>query len=326
MKSKILITGGAGYIGSILTSYLLDHDYGVVVLDDLSTGTFPAVDKRAKLIRASIFDLDSLISALSGVSIVIACAGKSLVEESVLKPELYYQVNSIGMKVLLTAMQSVGVHKIIFSSTAAVYGDQKNQPISETASTNPVNPYGKSKLAAEAHISDFCNKGFSGISFRYFNITGSYKNSKGELFVENHLNETHLIPKIMKNSLNKKWNRSVEIFGDSWPTKDGSPIRDYLDVKDLARAHQLALESLIEGENQVINLGSGLGYSVLEVVEEIEKVIKIPLNKVYLPARPGDPAKLIAEIVKAKKVLDWEPLANLNDLISSSWLGTGKIG
>ena len=326
MKSKILITGGAGYIGSILTAYLLDHGYEVVVLDDLSTGNEQVVDSRARFIKASVLDTASLLTALSGITTVIACAAKSLVQESLLEPELYHRENTEGMQVVLAAMESAKVNQIIFSSTAAVYGDSKIQPIREGAPTNPVNPYGQSKLAAEECISDFCSRGFAGITFRYFNVAGSYKNSKGDLLVENHKDETHLIPRIMKNILQNKLDSNIEIYGDKWPTKDGSCVRDYLHVLDLAHAHLLALESFKRGENQVINLGSGVGYSVLEVVDEIQKVVGHSLNKVFAPARAGDPASLLASIDKAKQFLGWQPVASLNEIITSSWQGVKQLG
>ncbi len=326
MKSKILITGGAGYIGSILTAYLLDHNYDVVVLDDLSTGNEQAVDKRARFIKASVLDKASLLTALSGITTVIACAAKSLVQESLLEPELYHRENTEGMQVLLNAMESAQVNQIIFSSTAAVYGDSKIQPIREGAPTNPVNPYGQSKLAAEEYISDFCSRGFAGITFRYFNIAGSYKNNKGDLLIENHKDETHLIPRIMKKISQNKLNCDIEIYGDEWLTKDGSCVRDYLHVLDLAYAHLLALEKFKRGENQVINLGSGTGYSVLEVVDEIQRVVGLPLNRIFGPARAGDPASLCASIDKAKQVLGWQPVASLTEIVTSSWQGVKRLG
>ena len=326
MSQKLLITGGAGFIGSVLTSYLLDHGYEVVVVDDLSTGHSKAVDSRASLIQANILDKPALIKSLTGVNTVIHCSAKSLVEESVSKPQLYEQVNTEGTRVLLEAMSEAKVSNIIFSSTAAVYGDSKIQPILESCETNPVNPYGKSKIASERLISNSCSNGFAGITFRYFNVAGSYQSSTGQLHIEDHKNETHLIPKIMKNYIENKEMTQVEIYGDSWPTKDGSCIRDYLHVADLAAAHLLALDALENGVNKVFNLGSGSGYSVFEVVNEIEKVVEGKLSKVITPNRPGDPAVLIADIDKAKKELGWIPKANLNQIIFDSWQGAKQLG
>jgi UDP-glucose 4-epimerase len=326
MNQKLLITGGAGFIGSVLTAYLLDHGYEVIVVDDVSTGHSKSIDSRASLIKASILDKPTLVQALVDVKTVIHCAAKSSVEESVSSPELYNQVNTEGTRVLLEAMKEVQVTNIIFSSTAAVYGDSKIQPISESSEISPINPYGKSKIEAERLISRFCSDGFAGITFRYFNVTGSFQSSAGQLHLEDHKNETHLIPKIMRNQIKNKEMTQVEIYGDNWPTKDGSCIRDYLHVTDLAYAHLLALDALKAGDNQVINLGSGSGYSVFEVVNEIEKVVGDKLNQVISPARSGDPAVLIADIDKARKELGWMPKANLNQIISDSWLGAKQLG
>jgi UDP-glucose 4-epimerase len=326
MSQKLLITGGAGFIGSVLTAYLLDHGYEVVVVDDLSTGHRKALDARARVIQASILDKPALVEALSDINTVIHCAAKSLVEESVSSPELYHQVNTEGTRVLLEAMSETGVSNIIFSSTAAVYGDSKIQPIAESSEINPVNPYGKSKIEAERLISDSCSNGLAGITFRYFNVAGSYRTSSGQLYIEDHKNETHLIPKILKNYMKNKVKSQVDIYGHSWPTKDGSCVRDYLHVVDLAHAHLLALDALEVGKNQVFNLGSGNGYSVLEVVNEIENAVGGKLNKVLAPARSGDPALLLADIEKARKELGWMPKANLNQIILDSWQGAKQLG
>ena len=326
MTQKLLITGGAGFIGSVFTAYLLDHRYEVVVVDDLSTGHSKRLDSRASFIQASILDKTALVEALAGVNTVIHCAAKSLVEESVSKPQLYEQVNTEGTRVLLEAMSEAKVSNIIFSSTAAVYGDSKIQPIQESGEINPVNPYGKSKIASERLISASCSNGFAAITFRYFNVAGSYQSSTGQLHVEDHKNETHLIPKIMKNYIKNKENAQVEIYGDSWPTNDGSCIRDYLHVVDLASAHLLALDALENGVNKVFNLGSGTGYSVLEVVNEIEKVVGDKLNRAITPNRPGDPAVLLADIDRARKELGWIPKANLNQIIFDSWQGVKQLG
>jgi UDP-glucose 4-epimerase len=326
MKQRLLVIGGAGFIGSVLTAYLLDHGYEVVIVDDLSTGHSKSINSRASFIKASILDKAALIEALVGVNTVIHCAAKSLVEESVSNPDLYKQVNTEGTRVLLKAMKETGVSNIIFSSTAAVYGDSKIQPITESSEINPVNPYGKSKIEAERLISTFCSNGFAGITFRYFNVSGSYQSSSGQLHIEDHKNETHLIPKIMKNYIKNREKSQVEIYGDSWLTKDGSCIRDYLHVIDLAHAHLLALDALEAGKNHVFNLGSGSGYSVFEVVNEIEKVVGGKLDQVITSARPGDPAVLLADIGKARKELGWIPKANLNQIILDSWQGAKQLG
>jgi len=324
MKPRLLITGGAGYIGSVLTAYFIDNGHEVVILDDLTTGS--AIDVRASFINGGILDKPKLLNALNKVDAVIHCAAKSLVEESVSNPKQYSQVNTAGTHLLLEAMIESGVDKIIFSSTAAVYGDSSVQPISENADVNPINPYGQSKFAAEQVISEFSSKGIAAITFRYFNVAGSYKNSKGELFIENHQDETHLIPKILKNTIENGLNSKVEIYGNDFPTKDGSCVRDYLHVQDLAHAHLLAIDKLEEGVSKVFNLGSGVGYSVFEVLSEIEKVVGVKLNKVSSPARAGDPVVLLAAIDKAKNELGWKPKASLTEIITSSWQGMKQIG
>ena len=324
MRLKLLITGGAGYIGSVLTAFFIDNGYEVVIFDDLTTGS--AIDSRASFVNGSILNKPKLINALSRVDVVIHCAGKSLVEESVLNPEQYSQVNTVGTHLLLEAMIESGVNKIIFSSTAAVYGGSSVQPIVENTDINPVNPYGQSKFAAEQVISEFANKGIAAITFRYFNIAGSYKNSIGQLLIENHQDETHLIPKIIKSTMQNGLDSNVEIYGSNFPSKDGSCIRDYLHVQDLAFAHLLAIDKLEKGLSKVFNLGSGVGYSVFEVIREIEKVMDVKLNKVLSPARAGDPAVLLAAIDKAKNELGWKPKASLTEIITSSWQGMKQVG
>jgi len=324
MKTRLLITGGAGYIGSVLTAYFLDKGFELVVGDDLTTGS--AIDPRAIFINGSVLDLPKLTTALTGIDIVIHCAAKTLVEESFASAQLYSQVNTDGTSILLKAMTQTGVDKIIYSSTAAVYGEANNNPLLENFQINPINPYGESKYAAEQLISGFANEGNATVTFRYFNVSGSYKSDNGDLLVENHQNETHLIPKVMKNIFKNGVDSKVEIYGINFPTKDGTCIRDYLHVQDLAHAHLLAIEKLERGESEVFNLGSGVGYSILEVLNEIEKVLGLKLNLVTSPARKGDPAVLLAAIGKAKDQLGWKPEASLNKIISSSWQGIKQLG
>ena len=324
MKTKLLITGGAGYIGSILTAYFLDKGLEVVIYDDLSTGSI--IDQRATFINGSILDTPKLTTALTDINIVIHCAAKALVEESFASAQLYSQVNTDGTNALLNAMTQAGVNKIIFSSTAAVYGDTNDVPLLENSQISPINPYGESKYAAEQLVTEFAKKGNASVTFRYFNVSGSYKSDNGELLVENHQNETHLIPKVMKNIFKNGVDSKVEIYGDNFPTKDGTCIRDYLHIQDLAHAHLLAIEKLEKGVSKVFNLGSGVGYSILEVLDEIEKIMGVKLNRVISPARKGDPAVLLAAIGKAKDQLGWKPEASLDEIISSSWQGMKQLG
>ena len=325
MNHKILITGGAGFIGSVISSYLLDNGFEVVVIDDLSTGNKGALDERATFYQGSILDKSFLTTALSGVDAVIHCAAKSIVEESVQKPELYEQVNHQGTKILLDVMMQVGINKIIFSSTAAVYGEAKTQPIPESAAVSALNPYGESKIKCEEEIGKKATDGLAATTFRYFNVAGSYKNSLGKVFFENHENESHLIPKIL-NKLNKgDKEATVDIYGDKWPTPDGICIRDYLHIKDLAHAHLLALNKLTKGEHQIINLGSGKGYSVFEVIDQIDKSVGVKLNRNICPARSADPAVLLADISKAKEILGWQPKSGLAEIIADSWQGSQQL-
>ena len=325
MKDKILVTGGAGFIGSVISSYLLDNDYDVVVIDDLSTSNKNALDERVTFYQGSIFDESILIKALTGTNAVIHCAAKSIVEESVIKPELYEKVNYQGTKVLLDVMLQTGVNKIIFSSTAAVYGEAKTQPISENAALSALNPYGQSKIKCEEEIGRRVTEGISAITFRYFNVAGSYKNNLDKVFFENHENESHLIPKIL-NKLNKSNKEvNVDIYGDKLQTPDGSCIRDYLHIKDLAHAHLLALNKLTKSEHQIINLGSGKGYSVFEVIDQIDKSVGVKLNRNICPPRSGDPAVLLADISRAKEKLGWQPKLGLSEIILDSWQGSQQL-
>ena len=325
MKRKILITGGAGFIGSVISAYLLDNNYEVVVIDDLSTGDKCAIDKRATFSQGSILDKSFLMESLSGIDTVIHCAAKSIIEESVNKPELYEQINHQGTKVLLDVMSHTGVKKIIFSSTAAVYGDAKTQPIPESAVLAPVNPYGQSKRRCEQVLGEKVAEGLSAITFRYFNVAGSYKNNLGKLFLENHKNESHLIPKILNQLDNDNNEAKVDIYGNKWPTPDGSCIRDYLHIKDLAHAHLLALNKLTKSEHQIINLGSGTGYSVFEVIDQIDKSVGVKLNRNICPPRSGDPAVLLADITRAKEKLGWQPKLGLSEIILDSWQGSQQL-
>jgi UDP-glucose 4-epimerase len=325
LKRKILITGGAGFIGSVISSYLLDNGFEVVVIDDLSTGNKSALDERVIFFQGSILDKSFLTIALAGVDTVIHCAAKSSVEESVSKPELYEQVNYEGTKVLLDVMTQLWISKIIFSSTAAVYGEAKIQPIPENAALSALNPYGQSKIKCEEEIGKKVADGLAAITFRYFNIAGSSKNSLGKLFFRNHENESQLIPKIL-NKLNKGDKEvTVDVYGDKCQTPDGSCIRDYLHIKDLVHAHLLALNKLTKGEHKIINLGSGKGYSVFEVIDQIDKSVGVKINRNICPARSGDPTVLLADIGKAKEILGWQPKSGLAEIITDSWQGSQQL-
>ena len=321
MIRKVLITGGAGYIGSILTAYMLDQGYQVVVLDDLSVGKLQNVDKRAKFIKGSILSRLSLQEALLGIDLVIHCAAKSLVGESVEKPDLYYQVNTEGTKQLLTVMKELNVFNIIFSSSCAVYGQPEHLPISEHTSCKPVSPYGATKLACDQLLADEEGNGFAAISFRFFNVGGSYKTTLGNWINETRDVETHLIPNLIKQLASEGQVGTINVFGDRWPTLDGSCIRDYLHVEDLARAHLLAIKQLKIGEHKIYNLGAGDGSSVFEVINTAQEVTARSIKSLIVEPRSGDPAVLLADIKKARTELNWQPQFTLKDIIASSWQG-----
>ncbi len=308
--SRILVTGGAGYVGSTAVAILVERGYEVVVFDDLSMGHADAVDPRATFIEGTLLDPDALRSALAGCEAVIHFAGKSLVGESVEKPELYHHVNVDGTQNLLEAMAIHGIDRIVFSSSAATYGQPVDDPISEESVAAPTNPYGASKLAIDKMISA---RGISAISLRYFNVAGAYKSANGWL-AERHNPETHLIPLVLRATAANP----LKIFGTDWDTKDGTCIRDYVHVVDLIEAHILALGALKPHVHEIVNLGSGGGYSVREVISVATKVLGRAVPAIESPRRAGDPGTLVASIVKAKSLLGWEPTRDLEMMISDT--------
>jgi UDP-glucose 4-epimerase len=308
--AKILVTGGAGYIGSTAASMLADLEHEVVVFDDLSTGHQKSVDPRATFIQGSLLDQDALRQALVGVSAVVHFAGKSLVGESVQKPDLYHHVNVDGTRNLIDAMKLYAIDRIVFSSSAATYGSTDISPITEDIEGVPTNPYGQSKLDIDRLISA---SNLSAISLRYFNVAGAHRSPSGWL-AELHDPETHLIPNVIKSTAEKPLN----IFGTHWDTPDGTCIRDYVHVVDLIDAHIKALNNLLHGQHQIINLGSGTGYSVKEVVQSAERVLGRVVPVIESDRRAGDPARLVASIERAKKVLGWQPTKSLDQMISDS--------
>lgn len=310
---KILITGGAGFIGSVTAAYLLDKGFEVNVLDNLSTGHRGLVDQRASFFLGDILDKYSIKASMNGCDAVVHLAGKAIVSESILKPSLYLENNHLGTINILHAMKELSVDKLVFSSTCAVYGNPITQEIAEDHPTNPINPYGESKLLADIEIGRFSrDNNLNAISLRFFNVGGSYKNSNNDLFGELHDQETHLIPKIIKNKL-------IDVYGTDFNSPDGTCVRDYVHVVDLARAISLALEKDIVLKHEIYNLGSGNGSSVLEVVYEVEKVIasKITTNK--SSRNIGDPAYLVANSKLAKTELGWEAQFTLNEIIRDSF-------
>ncbi|GIH63610.1 UDP-glucose 4-epimerase GalE [Microbispora siamensis] len=314
---KLLVTGGAGYIGSVVAAQLLEEGHEVTVLDDLSTGHADAVPPGAAFVQASITEAGGVLS--EGFDAVLHFAAKSLVGESVEKPGLYWSHNLGGTLALLDAMRQAGVNRIVFSSTAATYGEPERTPILETDPTRPTNPYGASKLAVDTALTAFAGLyGLGAVSLRYFNVAGAY----GE-FRERHTVETHLIPNILKVALGER--ESVSVFGTDYPTPDGTCIRDYVHVADLARAHLLALDACTPGEHRIYNLGSGTGFSVKEVVDVCREVTGHPIPITVAPRRSGDPAVLVASSEKIQRELGWKPAhAMLRDMVADAWTASTK--
>ncbi|MBC2856405.1 MAG: UDP-glucose 4-epimerase GalE [Cetobacterium sp.] len=315
----ILVCGGAGYIGSHAVRALLDSKKDVIVLDNLQTGHVDSVPENVKLVLGDLRDTEFLNKVFKENKIdgVIHFAADSLVGESVVNPSKYFENNVMGSLNLLNAMKKYGVNKIVFSSTAATYGEPENVPILETDKTEPTNPYGESKLMVEKMLKWFDQAyGIKYTALRYFNVAGAI--STGEIG-EDHQPETHLIPIILQVALGKR--DKIAIYGDDYPTPDGTCIRDYIHVMDLADAHLLALDRLGRGEeSRVYNLGNGEGFSVKEVIDVTRKVTKHPIPAEVSPRRAGDPARLIASSEKAIKELGWKPKYNsLQSIIETAW-------
>jgi len=313
---RILVTGGAGYIGSITTRVLLDAGHECVVLDTLERGNSDAVDARATFVQGSVGDSGALDRAIPGCDAVMHLAGYIEVAESQAEPDKYFRVNAEEPKALLDAMVRYGVRGIVFSSTAAVYGEPASVPITEDAATAPVNAYGASKLAFEHTLDEYADRGIASIRFRYFNVAGAWPDgSLGEA----HTPETHIIPRVL-TAMRDGQNR-FEVFGDDYDTPDGTCVRDYIHVLDLARAHKLGLERLgAGGAGGIFNLGNGQGFSNLEVVRTCSEVTGHDVEIVIGPRRAGDPAWLIASADRASAVLGWSPEhRQLSEIISDAW-------
>lgn len=311
---RLLVTGGAGYIGSIVTSQLLEAGHDAVVFDDLSKGHEEAIPEGAEFDRGSLLDKERVNEVLSqGFDGVVHFAAFSLVGESVERPEKYYRNNVCGTLNLLEAMVEHGAGRLVFSSTAAVYGEPGGIPIKEEDSAVPTNPYGGSKLAVDRMIGATAQaRGLSATSLRYFNVAGA----KGR-FGEDHEPETHLIPLVLK-AASGEWDH-VDIYGTDYDTRDGTAVRDYIHVEDLGRAHILALEGE-EAGHRIYNLGNGEGFSVREVIETAREVTGVDIGAVEAPRRPGDPPVLVASGEKIMQDLGWKPeKPKLADMISDAW-------
>ncbi|HET9531935.1 MAG TPA: UDP-glucose 4-epimerase GalE [Blastocatellia bacterium] len=313
---RVLVTGGAGYIGSVVSEELLGDGHEVVLYDNLSKGHEGAVQEGAHFVRADLMNVTHLKDTLRDfeVEAVIHMAAHSLVGESVVDPAKYYRNNVAAGLLLLDAMRETGVRKMVFSSTAAVYGEPQKQPIEETDQTNPTNPYGESKLAFERalHWYDIAY-GLRYASLRYFNAAGATARHG-----EDHDPETHLIPLVLEAASGRK--DFVEVYGDDYPTRDGTCVRDYIHVVDLARAHILALR-ILDGHSDIFNLGcGGDGYTVREVIEAARDVTAREIKVRVTGRRAGDPAVLVASSEKIKRELGWNPKRQyLREIIRSAW-------
>ena len=310
---KILVVGGAGYIGSVCAELLLDQGHGVTIFDNLSEGHRRALDPRAEFVEGDLEDRQSIERTLAKQrpDAVMHFAANALVGESMQNPSKYFRNNIANGLNLLDAMISAGVEKIIFSSTCAIFGPPERVPIDETMTPRPINPYGESKLAFEKILRWYGEiHGLKFISLRYFNAAGA-----SAKFGEDHRFETHLIPNVLKVALGQKPN--VEIFGTDYETPDGTCIRDYIHILDLARAHILALNAT---KSDFYNLGTGGGASVRDVINSCRKIIGRNIGIVEKPRRPGDPPRLIASSEKIKRELGWQPqFQSLDAIIESAW-------
>jgi UDP-glucose 4-epimerase len=313
---RVLVTGGAGYIGSVVSEELVRDGHEVVVYDNLYKGHLGAVVEGVPFVQADLADGLTLRDTLKNYQIeaVIHMAADSLVGESVQNPSKYFRNNFVNGLELLDAMNECGVRKVVFSSTAAVYGEPQKQPIEESDPTNPTNPYGESKLAFERALQWYEKAyGIRYASLRYFNAAGASAR-RGE----SHEPETHLIPIVLQVALGKR--NAVEVYGDDYPTRDGTCVRDYIHVIDLARAHILSL-GILDQRSEIYNLGcGGEGYTVREVIETARKVTAFDIPMQIGPRRSGDPAVLIASSEKIRRDLNWSPaMQDLREIIGSAW-------
>ncbi len=314
----ILVTGGAGYIGSHFVKFLIEKGKEVVVFDNLSRGHREAVHPKALFENVDILDSDALKAALKKYKIdaVVHFAAFAYVGESVEKPEMYYRNNVVGSFNLIKAINECGIKKFVFSSTCSLYGNPYKVPISEEEPTKPINPYAQTKLIIEKMLADFDTAyGLKFVALRYFNAAGADFEGK---IGESHSPESHLIPIVLEAALNKR--DKVMVFGDDYETEDGTCIRDYIHIYDLADAHLKALEYLeTYNTSNIFNLGTGSGYSVKEIISTSEKVTDKYIKTEIAGRRAGDPAVLVADNSKARSILKWIPKYNLEEIISSAW-------
>lgn len=318
---RLLVTGGAGYVGSVCTKVLLEQGHEVTVLDDLSTGNREAVPAGATFVEGDVAGAARGLLADGEFDGVLHFAAKSLVGESVKHPHNYWQGNVVTTLTLLDAMLAAGVQRLVFSSTAATYGEPESVPVTEDARTSPTNTYGATKLAIDAAITSYATAyGLAAVSLRYFNVAGSYAG-----IGENREVETHLIPLVLQTALGQRGD--IAVFGDDYPTEDGTAVRDYVHVKDLADAHLLALDHATPGTHEIFNLGSGAGFSVRQVIDTCREVTGREIPEVAAERRAGDPAVLVASSQRAIDQLGWKPqFTDLRGIVSDAWEFTQALG
>ncbi|MDO4610773.1 UDP-glucose 4-epimerase GalE [Corynebacterium sp.] len=318
---KLLVTGGAGYVGGVTAAVLAESGHEVTVLDNLTTGNRDGVHPRAEFVEGDVAEAVGDVLASGEFDGVLHFAARSLVGESVEDPAAYWHGNVGTTLTLLDAMRATGTDNLVFSSTAATYGEPEQVPITEDMPTAPTNPYGATKLAIDYAITSYARAyGLGATSLRYFNVAGAWNG-----FGENREVETHLIPLILQVALGHR--DRIYVFGEDWPTADGTAVRDYIHVKDLADAHLLALESNEQGTHRIFNLGSGDGYSVRQVIDMCREVTGHPIPEESAPRRAGDPATLIASSEKAIRELGWTPeLTQLRTIVSDAWEFTSALG
>lgn len=316
---KLLVTGGAGYVGSVTSRLLLDAGHQVTVLDNLSTGFREAVAPDATFVEADIADAGTVLTPDAGFDAVLHFAGLIAAGESMHKPELYWDHNVQRSLKLLDAIRAARVPRVVFSSTAAVYGNPTELPITENATKAPTNTYGATKLAFDyALTSEAFAHNLAAVSLRYFNVAGALIREDGTAIGERHNPETHIIPITLQAAAGKR--DKLQLFGDDYPTDDGTCVRDYIHVVDLARAHLLALDAATAGEHRIYNLGNGNGFSNKQVVEAARQVTGAELPVEIAPRREGDPATLVASSARARDELGWIPEKNtLTDMIGDAW-------
>lgn len=314
---RVLVTGGAGYIGSVVAAQLLAEGHEAVVVDDLSTGHADAVPQAAEFHQLSIFELDRHIGQW-GIDAVMHFAAKSLVGESVADPALYWHNNVAGTIALLDALRAHGIGRIVFSSSAATYGQPDRQPIREDAPARPTSAYGATKLAIDLALTDYARAyGLAAVSLRYFNVAGALLTEGGYGWGERHANETHLIPNALRATAGT--GPALQLFGTDYPTADGTCVRDYLHVVDLADAHVAALSAASPGRHEIINLGTGSGYSVREVLDTVSAVVGHDVPVIEVDRRAGDPAQLVASNDRARELLGWQPRRDLRSMVSDAY-------